>query len=90
MNFISAQTGDRAGTHARYIDRIDPQRDWIEKKIRQSEKREKNVKNRVSSDTFDAESNIPKTEKPLVSQGLEFGAGDRGRTDDLMLGKHTL
>ncbi len=41
MNFISAQTGDRAGTHARYIDRIDPQRDWIEKKIRQSEKREK-------------------------------------------------
>ena len=32
----------------------------------------------------------PKTQKPLVSQGLEFGAGDRGRTDDLMLGKHTL
>ena len=68
------------GRYARYIDRIDPQRDWIEK----------NVKNRVSSDTFDAESNTPKTQKPLVSQGLEFGAGDRGRTDDLMLGKHTL
>ena len=30
------------------------------------------------------------TKKPLISQGLENGAGDRGRTDDLMLGKHTL
>ncbi len=28
--------------------------------------------------------------KPLISQGLKSGAGDRGRTDDLMLGKHTL
>ena len=94
MNFISAQTGDREGTlkkhYARYIDRIDPQRDWIENQIRQSEKREKKVKNPVSSDTFDAESDTPKTQKPLVSQGLKSGAGDRGRTDDLMLGKHTL
>ena len=31
-----------------------------------------------------------KTKKPLISQGLKGGAGDRGRTDDLMLGKHTL
>ena len=28
--------------------------------------------------------------KPLVSQGLEDGAGEEGRTPDLMLGKHTL
>jgi len=31
-----------------------------------------------------------KRKKPLISQGLKDGAGDRGRTDDLMLGKHTL
>ena len=28
--------------------------------------------------------------KPPENQGLKGGAGDRGRTDDLMLGKHTL
>lgn len=33
---------------------------------------------------------IQDKKKPLVSQGLKSGAGDRGRTDDLMLGKHTL
>jgi hypothetical protein len=29
-------------------------------------------------------------EKPLISQGLKTGAGEEGRTPDLMLGKHTL
>jgi hypothetical protein len=28
--------------------------------------------------------------KPLISQGLKNGAGEEGRTPDLMLGKHTL
>ena len=31
---------------------------------------------------------LAKKEKPLVSQVLQIGAGDRGRTDDFMLGKH--
>jgi hypothetical protein len=29
-------------------------------------------------------------EKPSISQGLKGGAGEEGRTPDLMLGKHTL
>ena len=28
--------------------------------------------------------------KPSISQGLKDGAGEEGRTPDLMLGKHTL
>ncbi len=28
--------------------------------------------------------------KPWISQGLKTGAGEEGRTPDLMLGKHTL
>lgn len=32
----------------------------------------------------------PRTKKPLISQGLKGGAGEEGRTPDLMLGKHTL
>jgi hypothetical protein len=32
----------------------------------------------------------PEIKKALFSQSLEDGAGDRGRTGDLMLGKHTL
>ncbi len=31
-----------------------------------------------------------KMKKPLINQGLKSGAGDGGRTHDLMLGKHTL
>jgi hypothetical protein len=32
----------------------------------------------------------PGTKKPSISQGLQNGAGEEGRTPDLMLGKHTL
>jgi hypothetical protein len=32
----------------------------------------------------------PGIKKALVSQGPKSGAGDRDRTGDLMLGKHTL
>ena len=50
MNFISAQTGDREETlrkhYAKYLEGIDPQRNWIETQIQKSEKRRKNVKNR--------------------------------------------
>ena len=50
MNFISAQTGDREETlkkhYAKYLEGIDPQRDWIEDQIRKSEKSSKKVKNR--------------------------------------------
>ncbi len=36
-----------------------------------------------------ANANTPtQRKKPLSYQGLKDGAGDRGRTDDLMLGKH--
>jgi hypothetical protein len=32
----------------------------------------------------------PEKKKPLKGQGLRYGAGEEGRTPDLMLGKHTL
>ena len=31
---------------------------------------------------------LPEKEKPLTNQGLKDGAGEEGRTPDLMLGKH--
>lgn len=34
--------------------------------------------------------NPRKNKKPLSYQGLKSGAGEEGRTPDLMLGKHTL
>ena len=33
---------------------------------------------------------LPEKEMPLTNQGLKDGAGEEGRTPDLMLGKHTL
>ena len=38
----------------------------------------------------DDSSTLPEKEKPLTNQGLKDGAGEEGRTPDLMLGKHTL
>lgn len=94
MNFISAQTGDREETlkrhYAKYIDDIDPQREWIEKQIRQSAKSEKSFEKREKSSFAGRESRARKMKKPLESQGLKNGAGEEGRTPDLMLGKHTL
>ncbi len=91
MNFISAQTGDREETlkkhYARYIGDIDPQRDWIENQIRESEKSaEKGEKSGLTKSA----SETRKKKKPLTNQGLKDGAGEEGRTPDLMLGKHTL
>ena len=84
MNFISAQTGDREETllrhDAKYLEGIDPQRNWIEGQIRKSEQsKSSRVKNQPV-----------KMKKPSISLGLKDGAGEEGRTPDLMLGKHTL
>jgi len=55
MNFISTQTGDREETlrkhYAKYLEGIDPQREWIENQIRESEKREKSKNAGSESDT---------------------------------------
>ena len=89
--FVSAQTGDSIRTlekyYAKYIPEADSGREFVERIILKSETwvkpeaREKLVAN----------ANTPvERKKPLFYQGLKDGAGDRGRTDDLMLGKHTL
>jgi integrase len=86
--FISQQTGDSIKTletdYARYIRDADLRRDFVEEQIQKSATQVK-----PSIDT-DHSPTPPEMKKPLVSQGLKDGAGDRGRTDDLMLGKHTL
>ena len=91
MSFISAQTGDREETlkkhYAKYLEGMDPQRDWIESTIRKSEK---SARKSEKSTKRGKQTGEQKLKKPLTSQGLKGGAGDRGRTDDLMLGKHTL
>jgi integrase len=94
MAFVSAQTGDKEATlrkhYARYLEEIDPDRNWIEAAIRQSTKSEKFLKKSEKSG-FERRGNLTqKMKKPLISQGLKSGAGEEGRTPDLMLGKHTL
>ncbi len=89
--FVSAQTGDSIRTlekyYAKYIPEADSGRELVERTILKSETwvkpeaREKLVANATTP---------LQREKPLSYQGLKDGAGDRGRTDDLMLGKHTL
>ena len=91
MNFISAQTGDREETlkkhYAKYLEGIDPQREWIETQIRKSEKSSQKSEKSKSSQV---KNSTRKNEKALENQGLKDGAGEEGRTPDLMLGKHTL
>jgi integrase len=86
--FISQQTGDSIKTletdYARYIRDADLRRDFVEEQIQKSATQ---VKPSIDSDHSRT---VPEMKKPLISQGLKSGAGDRGRTDDLMLGKHTL
>ena len=91
MSFVSAQTGDKEATlrkhYARYIHEIDPQREWIERAIRKSEK----FPQKSEKSGFGRDRNLTqKIKKPLTNQGLKSGAGEEGRTPDLMLGKHTL
>src|SRR5262245_37140177 len=91
LAFVSAQTGDSIKTlesHcAKYTPEADTGRDAIEKLITKSE-------TEVKPDTAQGDSTDsptpPKKKKPLISRGLKDGAGEEGRTPDLMLGKHTL
>jgi len=91
MGFISAQTGDKEATlrkhYAKYIEELDPNRKWVEDQIRKSEK---SARKSEKSPSRNASTKPAKMKNPLVSQGVKSGAGEEGRTPDLMLGKHTL
>jgi integrase len=89
--FVSSQTGDSIRTleahYARYLPEADTGREIVETSIRQSETQvkpwSKTEKSRVTLISIEIK-------KPLNNQGLMGEAGDRGRTGDLVLGKHTL
>ena len=86
--FISSQTGDSIKTletdYARYIKEADDNRDFVENQIEKSAT--------LVKPSFDADHSPtpPEKKKPPKIQGLKDGAGEEGRTPDLMLGKHTL
>ena len=48
------------------------------------------VRNQLSERLSELFSTPSEKKKPPISQGLKDGAGEEGRTPDLMLGKHTL
>jgi integrase len=85
--FISSQTGDSIKTlesdYAKYIREADNNRDFVENQIQKSETQ---AKPRSDADVYPTPS---ERKKPLGNQGLKSGAGEEGRTPDLMLGKHT-
>src|SRR5262245_36744099 len=84
--FISSQTGDSIKTlesdYAKYIKEADDNRDFVENQIQKSETQ---AKPRSDADTSPTPSEI---KKPPKNRGLKNGAGEEGRTPDLMLGKH--
>ena len=86
--FISSQTGDSIKTlerdYAKYIKEADDNRDFVEQQIQKSATQVKPVNYIEYSPT------PPEKQKPLTNQELKDGAGEEGRTPDLMLGKHTL
>jgi len=86
--FISSQTGDSIKTlesdYAKYIGEADDNRDFVEEQIQKSATL---VKPAIE---VNQSSNPVEKKKPLENQGLKTGAGEEGRTPDLMLGKHTL
>ena len=86
--FISSQTGDSIKTletdYAKYIKEADDNRDFVEKQIQKSATLVKPAIEVEYSPT------LPEKKKPLENQRLKDGAGEEGRTPDLMLGKHTL
>ena len=86
--FISQQTGDSIKTleadYAKYIEEADSRRDFVEEQIQKSETQAK-----PRSDV-DVSPTPPEIKKPPKNRGLKIGAGEEGRTPDLMLGKHTL
>ena len=86
--FISSQTGDSIKTletdYAKYIEEADDNRDFVESQIQKSAT--------LVQPPYPPTSGEQKRrkKKALKNQGLEYGAGEEGRTPDLMLGKHTL
>jgi integrase len=86
--FISKQTGDSIKTlesdYAKYIKEADDNRDFVENQIQKSATQ---VKPAIEVNLSPTRS---ETKKPPITQGLVTGAGEEGRTPDLMLGKHTL
>jgi len=86
--FISAQTGDSIKTleehYAKYLPDADSMRDLVESSIQES------AKSVQSGFLGDSSPTLPEKKKPLRNKGLKNGAGEEGRTPDLMLGKHTL
>jgi hypothetical protein len=86
--FISSQTGDSIKTlerdYAKYIKEADNNRDFVEEQIQKSATQVKPAIEVNQSPT------PPEKKKPLENQRLKAGAGEEGRTPDLMLGKHTL
>ena len=59
-------------------------RDLVESRVQES------AKSVQSGFELDSTPTLPKKKKPLIFQELRSGAGEEGRTPDLMLGKHTL
>jgi hypothetical protein len=86
--FISSQTGDSIKTlekdYAKYIKEADDNRDFVEDQIQKSATLVK------PTNDVDHSPTPSEIKKPPENQGLKNGAGEEGRTPDLMLGKHTL
>jgi hypothetical protein len=86
--FISKQTGDSIKTletdYAKYLPTADTGRDFVEQQIQKSATHVQPPYPNTSA------MNQAENKKPLGNQGLKSGAGEEGRTPDLMLGKHTL
>jgi hypothetical protein len=86
--FISSQTGDSIKTlerdYAKYIKEADDNRDFVENQLQKSATLVQPPSEGNDSPT------PPEMKKPPKDQGLFHGAGEEGRTPDLMLGKHTL
>ena len=88
--FISEQTGDSEKTlrayYAKYLEETDIRRDLVQASVRGSVERVRNQLNKHLSEIFRGQS---KMKKPLENQRLQDGAGEEGRTPDLMLGNYS-
>jgi integrase len=86
--FISKQTGDSIKTletdYAKYLPTADTARDFVEQQIQKSATHVQSPYPNASA------ADQAKRKKPPKNRGLKDGAGEEGRTPDLMLGKHTL
>jgi hypothetical protein len=73
--------------YARYLPEVDTGHDVIEAAIRESAQKVRSGILAKISEVFASEQEI---KKPSKNRRLSNGAGEEGRTPDLMLGKHTL